>query len=272
MDSYKVLRTLGDGGFGVTKLCQNLFTGEINAIKFIPHAFCAAKEIFLQSKLDHDNVVQLVRSFKTSEHTCIVMEFMDGGDLFDKISPTISEENAKHYFMQLISAVEYMHQNNICHRDIKPENILINNDDTIKLCDFGFATEFSTNTQKIDGSPDYIAPEILSQNVEDPWTPDIWSCGVTLFVMVLGYCPFRDPNDPDNLHRTFENIRKGRFTISKNAQISYDLQHLIESILVPNPKKRYTINDIKRHPWLLPPSPSSFASFFQTFYDPYIMV
>ena len=158
----------------------------------------------------HQNIIHCVGSGEDAVWTWIAMELAEGGDLFDKIEADegVGEDVAHFYFTQLIGAVSYMHSKGVAHRDIKPENVLLSAEGDLKLADFGLAALFYRNGKArlcntVCGSPPYIAPEIISGrrsrrlDVLDTGyaanVSDIWSCGVVLFVLLVGNTPWDEP-------------------------------------------------------------------------------
>lgn len=192
------------------------------------------------------------------------MELAEGGDLFDKIESDVGvgEDVAHFYFTQLISAVGYMHSKGIAHRDIKPENILLSAEGNLKIADFGLATMFQYKGVKKTcttscGSPPYTAPEVVTcdarmrQKLAHGYSGDfvdIWSCGVVLFVLLVGNTPWDEP-----LERSYEFADY----VKSNGHPEDDLWKslpketlsLLRGIMRVNPKERFSLADIRRHPW-----------------------
>ena len=206
-------------------------------------------EIKLLKKLrNHRNIVKYFEHFENEKHFCIVMENISGGNLLGAINKMskFSEQMAKNIFKQLIETIKYLHSIGIVHRDIKPDNILIELDNTIKLCDFGVSKEIKEGQLLTDscGTPAFVAPEILKDCPYNPYMTDIWSSGVVLYAMITGFFPFRGINETD-LHR---NILSGAFP--KLKDVSPELKDLLNKILEVNPNKRISVDDILNHPWL----------------------
>ncbi|KAL2903103.1 Serine/threonine-protein kinase SAPK3 [Bienertia sinuspersici] len=143
----------------------------------------------------------------------------------------------------------------ICHRDLKLENTLLDGSATprLKICDFGYSKSGILHSQPKStvGTPAYIAPEVLSRKEYDGKIADVWSCGVTLYVMLVGGYPFEEPEDPKNFRKTIVRILGVQFSIPDYVRISADCKHLLSHIFVANPSKRITIPEIKKHPWFL---------------------
>ncbi|KAK6338791.1 Chk1 protein kinase, variant 2 [Orbilia brochopaga] len=189
------------------------------------------------------------------------MEFADGGDLFDKIEADVGVQGdiAHFYFHQLLAGTEFIHSKGVAHRDIKPENILLDSNGNLKIADFGFASLYKhkgkvkTSTQLV-GSPPYVAPEV-SQGVGYVGDQvDIWSCGVVLFVLLTGNTPWDEPTDRSAEFYEYKSTG-GKATYEPWNLISDDVLSLIRGMMTVNPSKRYTADDIKKHPWYTAPNP-----------------
>ena len=175
------------------------------------------------------------------------MEYAKEGELCNHIEEQdkLSEFEACKYFQQLISAVEYLHLIGCAHRDIKPSNILLDEEMNLKLIDFGLGNLYSDDEtlKTACGSPCYAAPEIISGERYDPITVDIWSSGITLFAMICGFLPF----DEESKSVLYKKILSCDYSIP--SHVSSSAVDLLRRILVRNPQRRYTIKDIKKHPW-----------------------
>ena len=193
---------IGEGNFGKVKFCIFKRTGEEYAIKIInkkkikdkmKNSFFKENEI--ATKFNHINVIYVFRIFEDKENFYLVMEYCQKGELFDYIvqHQRLSEREAAIFFYQLINGVEYIHSKGIAHRDLKPENLLLTNDKTLKIIDFGLSHEFDPNSYLLKtkcGSPSYAAPEIISCQYYDGFKTDIWCCGIILYAMLCGFLPF----------------------------------------------------------------------------------
>ncbi|KAL3722436.1 hypothetical protein ACJRO7_034756 [Eucalyptus globulus] len=162
---------------------------------------------------------------------------------------------ARFFFQQLISGVSYCHTMQICHRDLKLENTLLDGSPAprLKICDFGYSKSSLLHSQPKStvGTPAYIAPEVLLKKEYDGKVADVWSCGVTLYVMLVGAYPFEDPEDPKNFRRTIQRILNVQYSIPDYVHISPECHHLISRIFVADPTKRITIPEIRNHEWFL---------------------
>jgi serine/threonine protein kinase len=248
---------LGSGSFGNVYLVRHNITQEEYAMKVVDKKKLnqlygnsyeqILNEIRIHSKLDHENIIHLYNVSEDEENIKIIMEYAQKGNLFDVIQKEkkgISEEKAYKYFIQIVNAVYYLHQHNIIHRDIKPENILISEDDTIKLCDFGWAKELTLENRKtFCGTAGYMAPEIVtSENYG--FGVDIWSLGNLLYEMIFGHSPF----EGNNMNSIMINIKTKDLTYDK--PISKECKNLIEKMLESNQQKRFKITDIFEHEFI----------------------
>ncbi|KAI1502991.1 serine/threonine-protein kinase chk1 [Biscogniauxia marginata] len=226
-----------------------------------------AMEVSLHSHIGrHPNVIEWFATGEDQVWRWIAMEYAEGGDLFDKIEADkgVTEDIAHIYFLQLISGVNFVHSKGIAHRDLKPENILMSGNGDLKLADFGMATMFSYKGQKklsgtMCGSPPYIAPEVLAcgraaaRKSEDivkyaPELVDIWSCGVILFVLLVGNTPW---DEPTSQSWEFQEYKKtnGRSTDALWERIPADALSLLRGMINVEPKKRFSFAQIRQHPW-----------------------
>ncbi len=249
------------------------------AIKFINknHAFRQGrlkptdlnKEKSLHEHLKrHQNIIRFFVSGQDESWIWIAMELAEGGDLFDKIEADagVGEDVAHFYFTQLISAVGYMHSMGVAHRDIKPENILLSGEGDLKLADFGMAALFLKDGTKrlcrgICGSPPYIAPEIVTGNPRragagyEPNVSDLWSCGVVLFVLLVGNTPWDEPTLSSPEFAEYA-ANQGRAADDDDlwAGIPPAALSLLRGILKLDPAERFGLPEIRRHPWFTRPN------------------
>ncbi|XVF22300.1 hypothetical protein REPUB_Repub12eG0161100 [Reevesia pubescens] len=234
---YELGRTLGEGSFAKVKFAKNVETGD-----------CVAIKILDRDQVLRHRMVEQVMASKTKIY--IVIEFVDAGELFDKIAKCgrLKEEEARSYFHQLINAVDYCHSRGVYHRDLKPENLLLDSYGVLKVSDFGLSA-FSQQVRDDGllhtacGTPNYVAPEVLKDKGYDGTSSDIWSSGVILFVLMAGYLPFDEPN----LMALYKKIWRADFTCP--SWFSSGARKLIERILDPNPLTRITIPEILQDEW-----------------------
>ncbi|EXB75366.1 Serine/threonine-protein kinase SAPK2 [Morus notabilis] len=261
MERYEIVKDIGSGNFGVARLVRDKWTRELFAVKFIERGQKidehVQREIMNHRSLKHPNIVRFKEVLLTPTHLAIVMEYAAGGELFERIcnAGRFSEDEARFFFQQLISGVSYCHSMQICHRDLKLENTLLDGSTAprVKICDFGYSKSSVLHSQPKStvGTPAYIAPEVFSKKEYDGKVADVWSCGVTLYVMLVGAYPFEDPEDPRNFRKTIGRILSVHYSIPDYVHVSVECKHLLSHIFVANPEKRITIPEIKTHPWFL---------------------
>jgi len=260
-DRYELVKDIGSGNFGVARLMRDKQTKELVAVKYIERGEKidenVQREIINHRSLKHPNIVRFKEVILTPTHLAIVMEYAAGGELFERIcnAGRFSEDEARFFFQQLISGVSYCHSMQICHRDLKLENTLLDGSPAprLKICDFGYSKSALLHSQPKStvGTPAYIAPEILSKKEYDGKIADVWSCGVTLYVMLVGAYPFEDPDDPRNFKKTIGRILGVQYTIPDYVHVSAECRHLLSRIFVADPDKRITIPEIRNHEWFL---------------------
>ncbi|CAK82168.1 unnamed protein product (macronuclear) [Paramecium tetraurelia] len=248
-------KTLGQGTFGKVKLATHILTGEKVAIKILEKQKISdqsdiervTREIQILKKVRHPNLVQLYEIIETPKQLFLVMEYVNGGELFDYIvqNQRIKDVEAIRFYSQLISGIEYLHKLQIVHRDLKPENLILEGRGKIKIIDFGLSNFYHQDEllKTACGSPCYAAPEMIAGKKYNGLHIDIWSSGVILFAMMAGYLPFEDPNTS----QLYKKIMAGEFKFPK--YISGEAKDLIKNILNVDPQKRYTIADIRKHNW-----------------------
>ncbi|CAN6449427.1 unnamed protein product [Victoria cruziana] len=215
-DRYELVRDIGSGNFGIARLMRDKQTQELVAVKYIERGEKidenVQREIINHRSLRHPNIVRFKQVILTPTHLAIVMEYAAGGELFERIcnAGRFSEDEARFFFQQLISGVSYCHSMEVCHRDLKLENTLLDGNATprLKICDFGYSKSSVLHSQPKStvGTPAYIAPEVLLNKEYDGKIADVWSCGVTLYVMLVGAYPFEDPAEPKNFKKTIQVI------------------------------------------------------------------
>ncbi|KAK8710917.1 hypothetical protein V6N13_146226 [Hibiscus sabdariffa] len=268
MDRYEILKDIGSGNFGVAKLVRDKWSAQLYAVKYIERGAKidehVQREIMNHRSLKHPNIIRFKEVLLTPTHLAIVMEYAAGGELFERIcnAGRFSEDEARFFFQQLISGVSYCHAMQICHRDLKLENTLLDGSTAprLKICDFGYSKSSVLHSQPKStvGTPAYIAPEVLSRKEYDGKIADVWSCGVTLYVMLVGAYPFEDPEDPKIFRKTIQRILSVHYSIPDYVRVSKECKHLLSRIFVADPEKRITIPEIKQHPWFLKNMPKEF--------------
>lgn len=222
----------------------------------------------------HRNIIEFYDTGDDPTWMWIAMELADGGDLFDKIEADsgVSDNIAHVYFTQLVNAVSYMHSKGVGHRDIKPENILLSSDGDLKLADFGMATLFEYNGKRkmavtLCGSPPYVAPEVISCSAHNGVKgegyaadqADVWSCGVVLFVLLAGNTPWNKPvegrDEYGRLNEFSEYVKSnGRPEDELWQGLPADVLSLIRGMMRIDVKTRFSLEDVRRHPWFTRPN------------------
>ncbi|KAK2649983.1 hypothetical protein Ddye_017472 [Dipteronia dyeriana] len=257
---YEMGRTLGEGSFAKVKFAKNTETGDAVAIKILDreqvlrHKMVEQikREIATMKLIKHPNVITIFEVMASKTKIYIVLEFVDGGELFDKIAKNgrLKEDEARRYFQQLINTVDYCHSRGVYHRDLKPENLLLDSYGVLKVSDFGLSA-FSKQVREDGllhtacGTPNYVAPEVLNDKGYLGTSSDVWSCGVILFVLMAGFLPFDEPN----LMALYRKICKAEFSCP--SWFSIGAKKLIKRILDPNPLTRITIPEILEDGWFL---------------------
>jgi len=277
MERYEMVRDIGSGNFAVAKLMRDKKTRELVAVKYIERGEKidenVQREIINHRSLRHPNIVRFKEVLLTSTHLAIVMEYAAGGEIFERIcnAGRFSEDEARYFFQQLISGVSYCHSMQICHRDLKLENTLLDGSPAplLKICDFGYSKSSLLHSQPKStvGTLAYIAPEVLSKKEYDGKIADVWSCGVTLYVMLVGAYPFEDPADPRNFRKTIGRILRAQYSIRNYVHVSAECLHLLSKIFVPNPSKRINMQEIQNHKWFLHNLPADLVDCDNWSYD-----
>ncbi|XP_033240816.1 serine/threonine-protein kinase par-1 isoform X2 [Drosophila pseudoobscura] len=254
---YDIERTIGKGNFAVVKLARHRITKNEVAIKIIDKSQLdqinlqkVYREVEIMKRLKHPHIIKLYQVMETKNMIYIVSEYASQGEIFDYIAKygRMSESAARFKFWQIISAVEYCHKKGIVHRDLKAENLLLDCSMSIKIADFGFSNHFKPGELLATwcGSPPYAAPEVFEGKQYTGPEIDIWSLGVVLYVLVCGALPF----DGSTLQSLRDRVLSGRFRIP--FFMSSECEHLIRRMLVLEPTRRYTIEQIKHHRWMCP--------------------
>ncbi|XP_062304580.1 serine/threonine-protein kinase MARK1 isoform X3 [Osmerus eperlanus] len=261
--NYRLLKTIGKGNFAKVKLARHILTGREVAVKIIDktqlnptslqkfrilHSKQLFREVRIMKILNHPNIVKLFEVIETEKTLYLIMEYASGGEVFDYLVAhgRMKEKEARAKFRQIVSAVQYCHQKRIVHRDLKAENLLLDADMNIKIADFGFSNEFTLGS-KLDtfcGSPPYAAPELFQGKKYDGPEVDVWSLGVILYTLVSGSLPF----DGQNLKELRERVLRGKYRIP--FYMSTDCENLLKKLLVLNPGKRGSLEQIMRDRWM----------------------
>ena len=275
---YLYGRRIGQGAFGKVNLGLNVLTGRVVAIKSFKttpiekfkHKMKKIQyETELMKRFNHKNITKILEVFNDEEYMLIIMEYINGGNLFSFVKKRrkLSEKMAKFLFRQIILGIQHIHSKNVVHRDIKLENILIDFDNNVKICDFGIGKVLENEDELLYdkcGTPMYMAPEIILANDDNGYKGfpvDIWSSGITLYIMLSGSLPFNIKNKNNNKEDMALNSLKDKNNIFLQNQIinvkpkeieniSIEAKNLLKGLLNKNPSKRLTCSQILNHPWL----------------------
>jgi len=242
---------LGKGAFGEVMLMREKKTNYLVAVKSIdksslrnPVALKSLiSEIGIQKRIQHENIIRLFGHVENDKKIYIIMEYASKGSLFQLIrrKKRFTEKEAFFFFTQTCSATHFLHKHRLIHRDIKPENLLITENGTLKLCDFGCCA-LGQDRKTFCGTIEYIAPEIIKRQVYGD-KADIWSLGILLFEMLHGYAPFRGKEDK----QTMDMIVKNKIFF---GNISEDAKEVIKTLLNENPDERPEAWEIFLLPWI----------------------
>ena len=275
---WQLGRTLGKGATGRVRLAKHALTSQPAAIKIVSKKSAALaqsasmaqmdrdetipinaaglrtmpfgieREVVIMKLISHPNVINLYDVWENRGELYLVLEYVEGGELFDYVScyGALPEDEAVRLLRQIIAGLSYCHRYNICHRDLKPENILLDKYRNIKLADFGMAALQPDNRwlNTSCGSPHYAAPEIIYGRQYRGDKADIWSVGIILYAMLNGYLPF----DGGDLTSTLRLVKKGEYYLPEN--LSKAAANLIQRILQKRPEDRITMDEIWQHPLL----------------------
>eukprot|EP00730_Choanoeca_flexa_P001980 TRINITY_DN10867_c0_g1_i2.p1 TRINITY_DN10867_c0_g1~~TRINITY_DN10867_c0_g1_i2.p1 ORF type:complete len:502 (+),score=108.01 TRINITY_DN10867_c0_g1_i2:96-1601(+) len=254
---YMLCSTIGKGSFGKVKKAQHVVTDHVVAVKIINR-----KKIKRQDMLDkikreiqilklfrHPHIIKLYQVVTSPSDIFMLMEYVSGGELFNYIlkKGRLSEKESRRFFQQIISGVEYCHRHQVVHRDLKPENLLLDENLNVKIADFGLSNVMTDGDflKTSCGSPNYASPQVISGQLYAGPEVDVWSCGVILYVLLCGRLPF----DDEHLPTLFKLIRRGVFSFP--SHVSEDAKDLVSRMLIVDPLKRITIDQIRQHTWFL---------------------
>jgi len=258
---YSIQEKLGRGNFAVVRKVQRRSDGKYFAAKIINKKTMKPKDLELLGKevkilnmLKHPNINQMIETFDTKNHLYIVLELLEGENLFENIVKrrVYTEKDAANVVKQVARACEYMHARGIIHRDLKPENLVYLSVKQEQICvtDFGlskYMDQSQSQTKTACGTPAFVAPEVLRQELYGTQV-DMWSLGTILYIMLCGYPPFVEKNLP----RLYKAIKKGKVAFNKPYwdNISADAKDCVKRLLEVDIKKRLTPTDLLKHAWV----------------------
>ncbi|XP_067347695.1 serine/threonine-protein kinase BRSK2-like isoform X9 [Channa argus] len=253
---YRLEKTLGKGQTGLVKLgihcvtCQKVAIKIVNREKLSESVLMKVeREIAILKLIEHPHVLKLHDVYENKKYLYLVLEHVSGGELFDYLvkKGRLTPKEARKFFRQIISALDFCHSHSICHRDLKPENLLLDEKNNIRIADFGMAS-LQVGDSLLEtscGSPHYACPEVIRGEKYDGRRADAWSCGVILFALLVGALPF----DDDNLRNLLEKVKLGVFHMPHF--IPPDCQNLLRGMIEVDPGKRLTLEQIQKHTWYL---------------------
>ncbi|KAK5885588.1 hypothetical protein CesoFtcFv8_019284 [Champsocephalus esox] len=251
---YRLEKTLGKGQTGLVKLGVHCITGQKVAIKIVNREKLSEsvlmkveREIAILKLIEHPHVLKLHDVYENNKYLYLVLEHVSGGELFDYLvkKGRLTPKEARKFFRQIISALDFCHSHSICHRDLKPENLLLDEKNNIRIADFGMAS-LQVGDSLLEtscGSPHYACPEVIRGEKYDGRRADVWSCGVILFALLVGALPF----DHDNLRQLLEKVKSGVFHMPHF--IPPECQALLKGMIEVHPDKRLTLEAIQKHSW-----------------------
>jgi BR serine/threonine kinase len=253
---YRLEKTLGKGQTGLVKLGIHCVSGKKVAIKIVNREKLSEsvlmkveREIAIMKLIEHPHVLGLYDVYENKKYLYLVLEHVSGGELFDYLvkKGRLTPKEARRFFRQIISALDFCHSHSICHRDLKPENLLLDDRNNIRVADFGMASlqVEGSMLETSCGSPHYACPEVIRGEKYDGRMADVWSSGVILYALLVGALPF----DDDNLRQLLEKVKRGVFHIPHF--VPPDCQNLLRGMIEVDPKKRLTLEQIHRHPWVV---------------------
>uniref|UniRef100_A0A3Q1J2I6 Protein kinase domain-containing protein n=1 Tax=Anabas testudineus TaxID=64144 RepID=A0A3Q1J2I6_ANATE len=248
---YRLEKTLGKGQTGLVKLGVHCVTCQKVAIKIVNREKLSEsvlmkveREIAILKLIEHPHVLKLHDVYENKKYLYLVLEHVSGGELFDYLvkKGRLTPKEARKFFRQIMSALDFCHSHSICHRDLKPENLLLDEKNNIRIADFGMAS-LQVGDSLLEtscGSPHYACPEVIRGEKYDGRKADVWSCGVILFALLVGALPF----DDDNLRNLLEKVKLGVFHMPHF--IPPDCQNLLRGMIEVDASKRLTVGSFKR--------------------------
>ncbi|KAJ3437337.1 aurora a [Anaeramoeba flamelloides] len=255
LSDFEIGRPLGRGKFGNVYLAREKKSKYIVALKVlfkkelqkggVEHQL--RREIEIQSRLRHPNVLRLFGYFYDENRIFLILEYAGKGELYKKLCKLghFDEKTCSQYISSLASALSYCHSKHVIHRDIKPENILISINGDLKIADFGWSVHAPNSRRNtMCGTLDYLPPEMILGKAHDQ-NVDLWSLGVLLYEFLVGTPPF----ETEGHQETYRKIVKTDFVIPE--YISSGAKDLIKKLLLKDPKKRISLELLQQHPWIL---------------------
>ncbi|XP_052077146.1 serine/threonine-protein kinase PLK4-like isoform X2 [Mytilus californianus] len=257
IEDYQVLNLLGKGGFACVYRARSNKTGEEVAIKMIDKKLMKAagmaarvkKEVEIHSRLKHPAILELYNYFEDSNYVYLVLEICHNGELNRYLKANckvLSEMEARHFMVQIVSGMLYLHSHGILHRDLTLANLLLTKSMDVKIADFGLATQLNFTEEKhftMCGTPNYISPEIAIRSAHGLET-DVWSLGCMLYTFMVGKPPF----DTDAVRSTLNRVITAAFDLPDH--LSQEAKDLLQSLLKKNPNDRIPLPEVLNHPFM----------------------
>ena len=257
IDDYQVLNLLGKGGFACVYRARSNKTGEEVAIKMIDKKLMKAagmaarvkKEVEIHSRLKHPSILELYNYFEDSNYVYLVLEICHNGELNRYLKANcrvVSETEARHYMLQIVSGMLYLHSHGILHRDLTLANLLLTKSMDLKIADFGLATQLNFTEEKhftMCGTPNYVSPEIAMRSPHG-LEADVWSLGCMLYTFLVGRPPF----DTDAVRSTLNRVITAAFDLPDH--LSPEAKDLLQCLLKKNPKERLALTEVFSHPFM----------------------
>lgn len=248
-----MVKYIAEGCFGTVWQCKSKKTGKMVAIKSVPktttNSLLLQTEIAAWRAMNHPNIVKLIDVVDKKDSILFISEFIDGeplANLLLKRDGALTEAEAKQFFKQIVEAVAYCHQRGYAHGDLKLENVLITKDNQVKLIDFGLAQKIERKpSTRYSGTLYYAAPEIIRHRPFDTRLSDLWSLGVSLFVMLNYSVPFNGSTQ-EEIATNILNMNHCPFA----AELTDASVDLVCDILVSEPEERLNLEGILKHPWM----------------------
>ncbi|CAN0916715.1 Serine/threonine-protein kinase Aurora-3 [Linum grandiflorum] len=256
---FEIGKPLGKGKFGRVYLAREVKSKYIVALKVIfkeqiekykiQHQLM--REMDIQTKLKHPNVLRLYGWFDDDERIFLILEYAHGGELYGVMQKRgfliwlFLWQFHSQYIASLANALAYCHGENVIHRDIKPENLLLDHEGRLKIADFGWSVQSTSKRHTMCGTLDYLAPELVENKAHD-YTIDNWTLGVLCYEFLYGAPPFEAERQKD----TFRRIMKVDLNFPSHPPISEEAKHIISKLLVKDSSKRLSLQKIMEHPWI----------------------
>lgn len=255
LNDFEIGKPLGRGKFGSVYLAREKKTKYIVAIKVLQKSQLTKagvehqlrREIEIQSHLRHRNILRMYGYFYDAKRIYLILEYSPGGELYKRltIKGRFSERQSSRYISDLAQALDYCHTKHVIHRDIKPENLLVGAYGEIKIADFGWSVHAPTSRRNtLCGTLDYLPPEMVDGREHDEQV-DVWSLGILLYEFLVGSPPF----EAEGHSATYRRISRVDLRFPKG--VPEDAQDLISKLLQKDPRKRMSLKNIPRHPWVL---------------------